>query len=254
MRSSFVARVVIGVAFALVTLVAVPVQAQSDEPLTDLQIAAACSIPAEFGPPNNALHVIGGQDTARRSLFGSRELIAIDGGTNAGVALGQRYFTRRSIRFGGGSPDRRPVPRTSGWIRVVAVNETTAIASIEVACDGLMAGDYLEPFAAPMLPPDIDRVDTSGEPDFSNLGRVLFGLEARRTAVGGDFVLIDRGTEDGVMPGARFAVYRDLRVPGLPLASLGEGIVVTTTGMQSVMRILTSRDAVESGDYVVPRK
>lgn len=253
MRSSFVAPLV-PVALVLVTLVAMPVQAQSDEPLTDLQIAAACAIPAALSRPAEARQVIGSQETAPRSLFGSRELIVINGGTNTGVALGQRYFTRRSITFGAGPPDRRPVPRTSGWIRVIAVNETTAIASIDAACDSLMVGDYLEPFVAPVVPPDVDRVDTSGALDFGNLGRVMFATEARRTAVVGDFMLIDRGSDNGVMPGARFAVYRDLRVAGVPLAALGEGMVVSTARTQAVMRILTARDAVESGDYVVPRK
>ena len=38
---------------------------------------------------------------------------------------------------------------TTGWLRIVAVNDTTAIAQIEHVCDGVIAGDYLEPFVAP---------------------------------------------------------------------------------------------------------
>ena len=36
----------------------------------------------------------------------------------------------------------------AGWIRIVAVNDTTAIATVNHACDGSMVGDYLETFAA----------------------------------------------------------------------------------------------------------
>jgi hypothetical protein len=39
----------------------------------------------------------------------------------------------------------------------------------------------------------------------------------------------------------------------LPLASIGEGVVVTTGETMSVLRIVSARDAVYRGDYVVPR-
>jgi hypothetical protein len=38
-----------------------------------------------------------------------------------------------------------------------------------------------------------------------------------------------------------------------PLTAIGEGVVVTTGERMSVMKILEARDAVQRGDYVVPR-
>ena len=42
-------------------------------------------------------------------------------------------------------------------------------------------------------------------------------------------MLIDWGQEQGLTPGARFAIYRDVGVAGVPLASVGEGVVISTS-------------------------
>ena len=67
-------------------------------------------------------------------------------------------------------------------------------------------------------------------------------------------MLIDPGENGSLQPGARFAVYRDLHKPGLPLASVGEGVVVSVGKSMVLTRITRSRDAIVTGDYVVPRK
>jgi hypothetical protein len=186
--------------------------------------------------------------------------LIVDGGTRAGIQLGQDFFVRREIRFGI-MPGRRRDPKqpsqgvnTAGWIRIVAVNDSTAIALVLQVCGPILAGDYLEPFAAPQVPANASTADSSGEPDFTALGRVIIGNEDRRTAGAGDFMLIDRGAENGVAAGTRYAVYRDLASPGLPLASIGEAVVITAGPDRSLIRITRARDAVMSGDYVAPRR
>jgi hypothetical protein len=67
-------------------------------------------------------------------------------------------------------------------------------------------------------------------------------------------LVIDRGTQQGLAPGVRFSIYRDVGVAGMPLSSIGEGIVITTGESASVTRITRARDAVISGDYVAIRK
>ena len=76
-------------------------------------------------PPAEALRIIGSQDAMPRSLFGDRDLLVISGGTSAGVQLGQQFFIRRTMTFGGNKISRGA--KTLGWLRVVAVNESTAI-------------------------------------------------------------------------------------------------------------------------------
>ena len=141
---------------------------------------------------------------------------------------------------------------TTGWLRIVAVNEMTAIGLIEESCDGVIAGDYLEPFVppAPLAATNESAADTL---DFSSLGRVLFGDEERRLAGPGDFVMLARGNAP-LAPGSRVAVYRDLQSPGVPLTAIGEGVIVSMQNDSPVMRVISARDAVRGGDYVVPHK
>ena len=221
--------------------------------LSPLETAAACASPATYDePPYDALRVIGSQDPIPRSLFGNRDLLVIGGGTASGIQLGQQYFIRRTIRFG--SSDRARGARTLGWLRVVAVNASNAIAVVDHACGGIVSSDYLTAFTAPVIPPGAERDATAGEPDFSTLGHIVVG-DGDRSAVGaGDFVLIDWGSQQGLTAGARFAIYRDVGIDGLPLASVGEGVVISIGSAMAQARITRTRDAVFSGDYIALRK
>jgi hypothetical protein len=226
--------------------------AQSAEPpLTALEIAVACAPPTSFDVPDTNLRVTGAQDTEALSLFEPRHSLVLSGGTRDGVALGQKYFVRRPIH----SQDHRSTAgiMTLGWLSVVAVNETTAIGSIDHFCDGMQIDDYLEPYARPVIPAGADRDEPAGDPDFSTLGRVVSGIATHSTVGIGNLMLIDRGTDQGVEPGARFAVYRDVRT-GVPLTSVGEAVVVSIGKSMSLARVTRSRDAIVAGDYIVPRK
>ena len=90
--------------------------------------------------------------------------------------------------------------------------------------------------------------------DFDRLGRILLGTENHSSGGRGDLMTIDRGANDGIAPGARFAIYRDVHLREVPLASVGEGVVLTTGPATSLAQITRSRDAVVAGDYVVLRK
>jgi hypothetical protein len=134
------------------------------------------------------------------------------------------------------------------------MNDASAIASIDHLCDAIAQGDYLEPFVAPVVPAEADRDDPSGDPDFTALGHVVSGDENRQIGGAGDLMLIDRGTDQGVRPGLRYAIYRDVRATGMPLAPVGEAVVLSAGSTMSLTRITRSRDAVVSGDYVAPRR
>lgn len=227
--------------------------AQSDAPLSPLALAVACAPPPTWdGAPSGALRVIGSQDTAARGLFGDRDLLVIGGGTAAGVQLGQQFFIRRDNIYGASRVARGS--RTLGWLRVVAVNETTAIALVRHACGGIVTTDYLEPFVEPVVSADFEKDEAPGQPDFRNLGHVIAGDEERSSVGSGDFVLIDWGQAQGLTAGTRFAIYRDVGIDGLPLASVGEGIVVSTSHAMALSRITRARDAVYGGDYIALRK
>ena len=101
---------------------------------------------------------------------------------------------------------------------------------------------------------DFERDEAPGQPDFSNLGHIVSGNEDRMVVGPGDFALIDWGEAQGLAPGARFAIYRDIGVNGLPLTSVGEGVVVSTSHGMALTRVTRARDAVFIGDYIALRK
>jgi hypothetical protein len=96
------------------------------------------------------------------------------------------------------------------------------------------------------------------------MGRVVYGDDERRIVSPGEFLLVDRGAGAGVEPGSRFAVYRDvqefvpyegrMRSAHLPLAAIGEGVVVSSGPSLAVVQLLSARDAVRAGDFAVPRR
>ena len=108
-----------------------------DVKLSPMQLSIACAIPPATVVPGTAtLRVIGAQDTIPRTTFAERDLLVIDAGTDKGVQLDQQYFVRRPVRPGLLTGLSRRAIQTAGWIRIVAVNETTAIASVTHTCTG----------------------------------------------------------------------------------------------------------------------
>jgi hypothetical protein len=234
-----------------VTGAAAASSAQTGEPMSPLEIVTACAPPLTIDG-EHPLRIIGSQDPTPRSLFGNRDLLVVGGGTAAGVQLGQQFFVRRAVPLAP-SPLGRGA-KTLGVIRIVAVNESTAIATVDQLCNGILISDYLEPFVAPAVSADASRDEAPGEPDFTALGHVLGGTEDRSTLGAGDFATIDWGAERGLLAGTRFAIYRDVGITGVPMVSIGEGIVVSTGHDIALTRITRSRDAVFSGDYVAIRR
>jgi len=239
----------------VLSLAAVTSSAQTGARLSPLQIGIACAPPpvlVRLGP--DAIRVVAAQDVDPREVLGVPETFVLSGGTARGLALGQEFYVRR-VMVDESVPGDPPRPvLTSGWVTIVAANETTAIAAVEHACGPIMAGDHLEPFVAPIPPPDAERVDASGRLDFTAMGRVVYGSEEHRNIAAGDFLLIDQGTDRGFAPGARVAFYRDPETAGVPLVAIGEAVVISVGPTMALVRVNAANGEVRSGDYVVPRR
>jgi hypothetical protein len=268
----------LAVAFSLAASTTLPVAAQ-EAPMA-IRIAVGCGPQATTATagPSDAPRIAGSQDTSPRSLYGPNDLITVDAGTSNGIQLGQRFFVRRNeasydagtvprvgdtsrwmgfvrrnMTYNGGATPAPHAIVTAGWVHIVSVNDSVAIAMIDNACDVIMQGDYLEPYVEPATPRDADRTDTTGALDFSMPAHVLFGDYARRIGGTGDMMLADIGQHQGAMLGARFAIYRDLHQAGLPLAAVGEAIVVSVGVDTSLIRLTRVVDAVQTGDLLIPR-
>jgi hypothetical protein len=268
------------VALSLAASTTLPVAAQ-EVPMA-IRLAVGCGPQATTASagPSDAPRISGSQDTSPRSLYGPNDLITVDAGTSHGIQLGQRFFVRRNetstsydagtvprvgdtsrwmgfvrrnMTYNGGATPGPHAIVTAGWVHIVSVNDSVAIAMIDNACDVIMQGDYLEPYVEPAAPPDADLTDTSGALDFSMPAHVLFGDYARQIGGAGDMMLADIGQHQGAMLGARFAIYRDLHQAGLPLAAVGEAIVVSVSVDTSLIRLTRVNDAVQTGDLLIPR-
>ena len=253
----------------LAVWLAAPAAAQSNvDQMSQLQISLACAPPPVISaaPSHDVLRVVGAQSASARSLFDGHDVLVLDAGSDKGVSLGQEFYVRRRVTIGMFVSDES-TPRgvhTAAWVRVVAVDASRSLAAVEHDCGPIYQGDYLEPFVAPAVPANLDRSDASGNPDFEAAGRIVFGDYEHATAGVGEFMIIDKGADQGATPGTRFAVYRNVDMwwqhgdhvkhPPLPLASVGEAVVVSSAKSLSVVRIMAGRDAVRSGDLIVPRK
>jgi hypothetical protein len=196
----------------------------------------ACSPSAALEPPPMPLRVTGGQDSFVRRIYAPGDLITINAGKNNGIEVGQEYYARRLQvdRRTAISRDTPATIRTTGWIKVYAVDDEMSLATISHACDTIEIGDYLEPFKLPVVPTiSKDRP----KPQRDHYGKVQVGTD-RRTSFGkGDYFVINRGSDHGVEVGSQFVLYRDKKqAENLPVSDRrgrrhrGEGRAVNGAG------------------------
>src|SRR5215218_4662028 len=122
---------------------------QAAAPVTPLTEQIACAPMSLAAPPVNTIRVAGGQ-VQGRNMFAPGEPLVINAGTSQGLSPGQQYFVRRYVvdRFTPASADFTPFSiHTAGWVTILDARETIAVATVTHACDGVLSGDYLEPYA-----------------------------------------------------------------------------------------------------------
>jgi hypothetical protein len=231
------------------SLAAVPAAAQPPKMSGDA-LAIACGPAVTFEMPKAPL-TVGGSLTDAKGVFAPWHRLLVRGGSDQGVKAGQEYYVRRAM------PPKEAPPRgerpvigiaTIGWIRIDQVRSDTSIASVVHECDGIEEGDYLEPFAAPTVPPAL----AEGTPDFAATGTVLFGAERRQIEGANALMVVDLGASDGIKPGQRFTIFR-------ASASGPNVIVARATAMRvdpetSMVKISDMRDAVMVGDKVAAHR
>ena len=216
-------------------------------------LALVCAPTSRYDMPDQSLRVTGGQDTGKRRSYFPGDFITISGGRENGIEPGQEYYVRRLQMLANQRPSRETPAniRTSGWIKVYAVDDQLSLATVVHACDSIDIHDYLEPFVMPVVP----RMSTeTAKPERDNYGVILFAADYRQTLGKGDFFMVNRGSDHGVAPGDRFVIYRDKKLAENFLYDLGEAVAVDVKSDRSTLQAIVSRDAFMPGDYVAPRK
>jgi hypothetical protein len=203
--------------------------------------------------PMPALRILSPHAGDLRAGSSRNDVVVLNAGTPQGLAVGQRYFTRRvngSISREMISAADRGAIRTTGWLTVVAADDRFALARIDYACVMVEAGDYLEPYVEPAVP---STPLADGPPNFGDMSRVLFGVDRHEAFGAGDLLSIDRGQSQGITLGTRVAFYRD-RLIGTPLYELGAGVVIEVSAETSKVAVERAAPEIKAGDYVAVRR
>ena len=215
----------------------------------DLAGELACSAQATTLPPDNAVRVGEGREHGK-SLFGPGDPLIVKGGTAQGIKAGQDYFVRRVVadRFARPGSDKLKnySIHTAGWIHIEDAQSDTSIATVVKACDGIMEGDYLEPYVKPAVPTET----LGGEPDYNDPGHLVLGDDRRQMGGTGDLMVVDRGTDHGIKAGQRFTIFRPTAGGSGPVAKIGEATAMVVNPETTVVRIEKVIDAVVVGDLV----
>ncbi|HMB53699.1 MAG TPA: LysM peptidoglycan-binding domain-containing protein [Thermoanaerobaculia bacterium] len=195
-----------------------------------------------------------GSDSVRYGMM-TGDIVYLDGGRDGGMRAGQ-VFTIASR----GERVEHPVTRRTaghlfnylGRVRVLSVQQETAIAEIVHACDPITVGSHL--MAYEQVPVPLGRLGGMRPINYptsaDNLvdAPVILRAEDNVLTLGADSVVyIDRGELDDVVPGDVYTIYR-LHSLDRPPVVLGELAVLAVHESSSVARILSSRYAIRLGD------
>jgi hypothetical protein len=216
-------------------------------------LTQACAPSAAYEVPAVPLRVSGGQSLEARVSTSPGDLVTINAGRSNGIQVGQEFFVRRLQKDRDQTVSRTSpgTIRTAGWLRVYAVDEELSLATIVYACDAIEVGDYLEPFALPVA---VTAGPIKGKPERDNYARVLAGNDRRMTFGTGEHIIIDRGKDHGIEPGAQFVVYHDKRQTQNFLFHVAEAVAVDVRETSATLAITSARQAVTVNDYVSMRK
>jgi hypothetical protein len=240
----------IAVALGSVALSAVAsAQTTAHVVMRDYASELACSAQATTLPPDDAVRIGEGREHGK-TLFGPGDPIVVRGGTAQSIKAGQDYYVRRVVADKFAHPGSDKLKNysihTAGWIHIEEAQNDTSIASIVKACDGIMEGDYLEPYVKPAVPPEA----LGGEPDYADPGHLVLGDDRRQMGGNGDLMVVDRGSDHGIKAGQRFTIFRPTGGGSGPIAKIGEAIAMVVKPDTTVVRIDKVIDAVVVGDLV----
>lgn len=201
-----------------------------------------------------------GQVGTVKHVLSTGDIIYLDGGRARGMSPGAQYTVI--------DPQARVVhPVTNqvvgrfyhyaGRVRVLSVQEDTAIAEIVHSCDPVLVGALLQPFEPEPVPlgrPSVLRPVNfpESEEQLRDAPVILFSQD-NLVSLGEDHVVyIDRGANQDVTPGDVYTIYRKNRA-GLPPVVMGELAVLSVHENSSVAKIIESRYAIFVGDRLSPK-
>jgi LysM domain-containing protein len=203
---------------------------------------------------DESLHLAGSEDGATKNAFGDRDILYLNKGSNSGVKAGDVYSLHH-VAYTVKHPDtNRSIGtkiETTGWARVILVQENTATVMVEQACVDIHLGDYLKPFEKLPIPLIARHTppDRMTPPTGRITGTVVDIAEDGMIAGERQLVTLNIGSANGIARGNLFTVYK-IMYPSVPTPRnvIGELVVVAVRERTATARVLYSRDAIMNGD------
>lgn len=205
---------------------------------------------------DESLYLLGSDKGGDKVALAERDLVYLNKGSNAGVKAGDLYTLHHSVY-----PLKHPVSgkklgtkvETTGWVKVILVQEDTACAVIEQSCSDIHAGHYLKPFEKVNVPMVVQRDPAECcAPANGKITRHIVDMQESASIAGtGQFLTIDAGVEDGIAPGNVFSVFRS-NYPSVPTPrhAVGEVTVVAVRERTATALVTSSNQEVLLGDQV----
>lgn len=208
------------------------------------------------GGEDDSLQIIGSEQGNSKNAFGDRDILYLGKGSNAGVKTGDVYSFHHAsydVKHPDNGRKLGQKVETTGWGRVVLVQENTATIVVEQACMDIHLGDYLKPYEKLNVPLIVRRPPANRltRPSGKAHGYVIDIGENLMIAASGQLLSIDLGSQDGLAPGSVLTIYR-ITYPSVPTPRdvVGEVAVLTIRDRTATAKIINSRDAVFVGDEV----
>lgn len=188
------------------------------------------------------------------------DIVYVDGGAAAGVYPGSIYTVispREVIAHPVSRKDVGRFYRYLGRVRILSVQEETAIGEISHSCHPTLVGSLLREFEPEPVPlarrlPMRGVNDPSRWDSFDEAPVIVRSVEGIVTLGQDHVVFIDRGAEHDVVPGDIYTIYR-MNAPGIPPVVIGELGILSVDGQTSLAKILESRYSIHVGDRLESR-
>lgn len=218
-------------------------------PVPNEALASVCG-PGQPDAENLTLGtIIGHRDEKNRLIFGVRDVLLLDIGSDFGATVGQNYVVRRRFRVGDKYLPLKHAAfgeHTAALVQVVETSPATSIAVVVYTCGELYAGDTIEPFEPlPLL-----SAQAAGTPHFDDPAHVIFGEHGLSMGAPRQLMVIDRGAAHGAERGQRLTIFRRVQGERGPVSTVADAVVIAVREHSATIRIERASDAVTIGDLV----
>ena len=203
---------------------------------------------------NNVSGVYGPVTTVKYDLS-TGDIVYLDAGRAQGLMPGSLFSVVSADRTVNDPVVGNVVGRFNrylGRIRVLSVQDSTSIGEIVQSCDPILVGARLRPFEPEPVPlgrpTAMHPVNLPAPAEKLRDAPVIVYSRDDIVSLGQDHVVfINRGSEQDVVPGDVYTIYRQNRA-GMPPVVLGELAVLSVQKRFSTAKIIASRYPIYIGD------